>query len=172
MSIIKLKIIGGGQTGADQAGWRAAKRFGLETGGWMPKGFLTEEGKRPEFAELYGAKEHKSASYVPRRRLNIEESDATIIFAIDPKSPGSMKTVEEAYELEKPNITIKVYGDPGKQNRIEALAGIWLSEVKPKVINIAGNRESKFPGVGDWTEKHLAALFRHLGFKEIGREDE
>ena len=33
------KIISGGQTGADQAAWRAAKAFGVPTGGWMPKDF-------------------------------------------------------------------------------------------------------------------------------------
>ena len=31
--------------------------FGVPTGGWMPKGFLTEDGPRPEFAEQYGAAE-------------------------------------------------------------------------------------------------------------------
>jgi hypothetical protein len=49
------KTISGGQTGADQAAWRAAKAHAIATGGWMPKGFLTEDGPRPEFAELYGA---------------------------------------------------------------------------------------------------------------------
>ena len=49
------KIISGGQSGADQAGWRVARAFGIPTGGAMPLGFLTEEGSRPEFAELYGA---------------------------------------------------------------------------------------------------------------------
>jgi hypothetical protein len=48
------RIITGGQTDADQAAWRAAKAFGIPTGGWMPLGFLTEAGARPEFAELYG----------------------------------------------------------------------------------------------------------------------
>ena len=28
---MSIKVISGGQTGADQAGWRAAKRFGLDT---------------------------------------------------------------------------------------------------------------------------------------------
>ena len=46
------RVISGGQTGADQAGWRAAKASGIPTGGWMPKGFLTEDGPRPEFAGL------------------------------------------------------------------------------------------------------------------------
>jgi RNA polymerase sigma factor (sigma-70 family) len=38
------KVISGGQTGADQAGLFAAEAFGIETGGWMPKGFLTLAG--------------------------------------------------------------------------------------------------------------------------------
>ena len=49
------KVISGGQTGADQAGWRAARAVGIPTGGWMPLGFLTEDSPRPEFADLYGA---------------------------------------------------------------------------------------------------------------------
>ena len=52
---MSLKIISGGQSGADQAGWRAARRLGLPTGGWMPRGFLTEDGPRPEFAREHGA---------------------------------------------------------------------------------------------------------------------
>jgi hypothetical protein len=32
------RVISGGQTGADQAGLAAAKRLGVPTGGFMPKG--------------------------------------------------------------------------------------------------------------------------------------
>src|SRR3954467_11618801 len=76
----------GGQTGADQAGWRAAKLLGLATGGWMPMGFRTEgrlddEGmpgpdeSHPEFAELYGARAHESLEYRVRTRANVGEAD-------------------------------------------------------------------------------------------------
>jgi hypothetical protein len=51
------KIISGGQTGAEQAGWRAARAFDVGCGGWMPNGFLTDDGPRPEFAAQYGAAE-------------------------------------------------------------------------------------------------------------------
>ena len=54
------RIVSGGQTGADQAGWRAAKALGIATGGWMARRFLTEDGPRPEFRKLYGAVEHPS----------------------------------------------------------------------------------------------------------------
>jgi Circularly permutated YpsA SLOG family len=37
-------VISGGQTGADQAGWRAAQACDIPTGGWMPLHFMTENG--------------------------------------------------------------------------------------------------------------------------------
>ena len=49
------KIISGGQSGADRAGWRAAKAFGVSSGGWMPRGILTDDGPHPEFADQFGA---------------------------------------------------------------------------------------------------------------------
>ena len=74
------RIVTGGQTGADQAGWRVARAFGIATGGWMPLGFLTEDGPRPEFAELYGAMEMPTASYRARTERNVRDSDATLWF--------------------------------------------------------------------------------------------
>jgi hypothetical protein len=61
------KIISGGQSGADQAGWRAAQMCGIVTGGWMPKDFLTEDGPCPEFAELFAARAMPTSAYPPRR---------------------------------------------------------------------------------------------------------
>ncbi len=52
-----LRIVSGGQTGADQAGWRAARSLGLRTGRWIPRGFETEAGPRLEFAREFGAVE-------------------------------------------------------------------------------------------------------------------
>jgi hypothetical protein len=63
-------VVTGGQTGADQGGWRAARAAGIPTGGWMTRGFLTEtpdgrgDESHPEFAGLYGAHELPSTRYV------------------------------------------------------------------------------------------------------------
>jgi hypothetical protein len=73
------KIITGGQTGADQAAWRAARVYGLPTGGWLPKGFLTEDGPRPEFATLYGAQEMPTDSYRARTEQNVRDSHGTVV---------------------------------------------------------------------------------------------
>jgi hypothetical protein len=55
-------VISGGQTGADQAGWRAAESCGIPMGGWMPFGFLTEEGPQRWVANVYGAREMPTKS--------------------------------------------------------------------------------------------------------------
>ncbi len=43
MAPMLKKFISGGQTGADLAGWQAAKAHGIPTGGAVPRGFLTED---------------------------------------------------------------------------------------------------------------------------------
>lgn len=74
-------VITGGQTGVDQAGWRAAKAAGFATGGFMPMGFRTEgqiesdgsvgpDEAHPEFADLYGARDLESLEYRVRTRAN------------------------------------------------------------------------------------------------------
>lgn len=88
MKLAIEKVLSGGQTGADQAGWRAAKALGIPTGGLMPAGFRTEgapgrdayDEDHPEFAALYGATAHHSRDYPPRTRINVESADLTLIF--------------------------------------------------------------------------------------------
>jgi Circularly permutated YpsA SLOG family len=86
------RVVSGGQTGADQAGGRAAKALGIATGGRMPSGFLTEAGPRPGFAERFGAVEGPGAGDPERTRANARDSDATAWFG-DPDSPGGRPTL-------------------------------------------------------------------------------
>src|SRR3954464_2058117 len=86
------KVVSGGQTGADQAGWRAARAFGIPTGGFMPAGFLTEDGKRPDLAEAFGAVELTTADYPARPRRNAAEADATPWFG-STDTPGARATL-------------------------------------------------------------------------------
>jgi hypothetical protein len=80
LAVMLERVISGFQTGADIAGIYAARAHGIPTGGAMPRGFLTEEGPRPEFAELYGAVELPSSSYPARTERNVRDSDGTIWF--------------------------------------------------------------------------------------------
>jgi hypothetical protein len=150
-------IITGGQTGADQAAWRAASNSGLKTSGWMRKGFLTEEGPRPEFAKLYGARELDSPEYRVRTEENVRDSDATIWFgSID--TPGARTTLSAIKILGRPQQIIK----PNDLIRPSAIAS-WLAR-NPSIrrLNVAGNRESIEPGIGDRVERFLTQMMGQL----------
>jgi Circularly permutated YpsA SLOG family len=151
------QIISGGQTGADQAAGRPAVACGLATGGWMPQGFLTEEGPRPEFADLYGAIEMPTSDFRLRTEQNVRDSDATLWFG-STDTPGAKTTLNAVAGMNWPRMIVK----PGDLIRASAVAA-WLARNSGiKRLNVAGNRESKAPGIGDQVEQFLVAVFRRF----------
>jgi hypothetical protein len=160
-------VISGGQTGADQAGWRAAKACGIATGGWMPKGFRTEDGFRPGFADLYGAREHESKEYPVRTAANVCDSDAILWFG-STKSPGFFCTHRAASSSRhaRPMYVIRV---PDGFHPPVSQVTTWLDlHGNIRRLNVAGNRESSSPGIGSWVERYLAELFRAIQQREGG----
>lgn len=154
--IILKKIISGGQTGADQGALEATKQLNLETGGWMPRGFRTEAGSRIEFAKLYNLQETESHLYPPRT-WNVCQSDGTLIFG-NSYSPGCILTRKFVKNHGKALIEIAWFNDPGEQAwqypRIKFFTD-WLEENKIQTLNVAGNRESKNPGIQVATKDFL-----------------
>jgi hypothetical protein len=163
------RVISGGQSGADQAAWRAAKAAGIPTGGWMPLGFLTEDGPRPEFAELYGAREHPSPEYPPRTRANVALGDLLLVFdtsggkTLETISPGSRVALREAMAREIPSYLVMVgpLRFPATDHRVGAMAA-RIREGDHSALTVGGNRESKAPGIGAWVEDYLGRLFALL----------
>ena len=145
------KIVSGGQTGADSCIIVVGDRLGLPIGGLVPKGWRTELGPRPELADL-GFRETASANYAVRTRRNIEQSDATLIFAVNPDSDGTRLTIDHARRLGRPLLVV----DPFRDDAI-AVTKAWLNEARPAVLNVAGNRESKAPGIALRSEQVLTA---------------
>jgi hypothetical protein len=147
-------VIGGGQTGADLGGWKAARKVGIATSGWMPRGFLTEAGPRPEYAVLYGAKEHESPEYPPRTEANAREADATLWFG-DGDSRGFGCTMNACRKHGKPTKVIRPGGGitPG-------MLALWVHDGGYHVVNVAGNRESTCPGIEDRVQDFLVRAFR------------
>jgi hypothetical protein len=157
------KIVSGGQTGVDQAGWRAARRFGIATGGWMPRGFITEDGPKPGFEQTYGARPMATADYPDRTKANVEDSDGTLWIG-QSSSPGGRLTRRTAMELGRP------YRDVGTEERqvwSPQQTAKWIGDNQIRVLNVAGNRESTCFGIGHWAEQYLMEVLRQLGFKEV-----
>ena len=130
-----MKVISGGQTGADQAGLFVAKKIGLETGGWAPKNWMTSNGPQKNILEGYNLIESEKG-YKGRTWENIRDSNATIRLAVDFNSPGEICTLEGINYYKKPWLDIDLLDPKPLQEALE-----FLILVKPRILNIAGNTE-------------------------------
>ena len=147
-----IKIISGGQTGADRAALDWALAHNVECGGWCPKGRKAEDGP---IDPKYPLKETPSVSYVQRTEWNVRDSDATILFSIEPTlTGGSKKTVEFANAHKKPCLHLCA----GREAAAEKLRA-FVEEHGVKVLNVAGPRASKEPGVGEFVMSTLDKAF-------------
>jgi hypothetical protein len=160
---MNLKIISGGQSGTDQAALRAAKAAGLPTGGFAPKGWLTEDGPVPWLRE-FGLVESEPSSYAARTRLNVTTADATLVFDCV-ESQGTNLTYRECDRQKKPFRGI-LMERVGKDKVRLCCAAIppeqitdWIQDQKIRILNVAGNRESKAPGIGERVERFLGVVF-------------
>ena len=144
------KIISGGQTGADQGGLEAGRKLGLETGGTAPKGWKTERGPKPILLSEYGLVEAGAPGYPFRTEMNVANSDGTVIFGVT-SSPGTLLTLNLSNKLKKPCLL-------NPSERPDFLD--WISTNKIKILNVAGNRESKNPGIQERVKNWLIAALK------------
>ena len=138
------KIISGGQTGVDQAALDTAIKLNIPHGGWIPKGRKTEDGVLPE---KYQLQEMSTTSYPKRTEKNILDSEGTLIFSRGKLTGGSALTRKLEKQHQKPWVHI----DLDKQSKTEAVSRIskWIKNHDIQVLNVAGPRESKNPGIHD-----------------------
>lgn len=152
-----LSICSGCQTGAGQAGLEAARALGIDTTGYVTKGNRTENGPRPDLIAKYNLIELESYDYKERTKRNVAMAHGTVIFG--KRSVGSNTTEEYCRVLGKPccwvylpeeqrSPKIKVHARP-------ASFRLWLALHKIEILNVAGNRASRNPGIGDLTYRFL-----------------
>jgi hypothetical protein len=156
-SIMLDKILSGGQVGAEQAAWRAAKAYGVASDGWMPRGFLAEDGPHPEFAQQYGAAELPADSEIAPTEQNVRDTDATLWFG-ETTTSGAQATVGACQALGKPCMLIY----PGVSFEPSHVAA-WVADNTIRTLNVAGSREGEEPGIGDRVEQFLGQLLEQLG---------
>jgi len=130
-----MKIISGGQTGADLAGLQVGRELGYETGGWAPKNWKTSEGSKKVLLESYNLVESEYG-YRGRTRDNVRDSDVTMRLAVNFSSPGEECTMLAISTYEKFWFDVNLLNPPSLQ---EAL--VFLLNHQPQIINIAGNTQ-------------------------------
>ncbi len=140
------KILSGGQTGVDQAALLIAQKKGIEIGGWCPKSGLDENGESI-LIKYPALKETKTANPDERTKLNILDSDGTLILIsglpLEKIQDGTCLTIEFAKNINKPHLIISL------NNKKEATYSFskWVKENNIEILNIAGPRESNSPGI-------------------------
>jgi hypothetical protein len=133
------RIVSGGQTGVDRAALDAAIALGIEHGGWCPAGRLSEDGSVPSRYEL---RETSSSEYPERTEQNVIDSDATLILYVDRLKGGTRLTKRFCLQHSKPHLVVRL-----DQSSKESVVRDWLSQCRPKSLNVAGPRESTSPGI-------------------------
>ena len=157
--MIKLinRIVSGGQTGVDRAALDVALALGIACGGWCPKGRRAEDGV---IAATYPLIETEGRSYRQRTRLNVQDSDATLILNRGKLQGGTAYTQQLAQKMDKPCwvVQLDAPADPEK-------VMTWLRAHNVQTLNVAGPRESNCPGI------HAAAFDVLRSWLSIYKDD-
>jgi hypothetical protein len=138
-----IRIVSGGQTGVDRAALDVALELGTDCGGWVPAGRGAEDGRIPH--RYPNLREADAAEPAVRTRLNVRDSDATLLVTRGVPAGGSALTRELAGEIGRPLLHV----DLARLSRSDAAAAVrsWLDHTRPGTLNVAGPRESEAPGI-------------------------
>lgn len=136
------RIVSGGQTGADRAALDWAILRGVPHAGWCPQGRLAADGV---LADRYQLTQTESSGYRQRTKLNVRDSDATLVFNIGVLDGGTWQTVRFCQTLSKPYLIIQL--ETPSAVGVPAQVRQWLLAGSFSALNVAGPREEKRPGI-------------------------
>jgi len=148
--VMLQKIISGGQTGVDRAALDVGLEFGIPVGGYCPKGRRSEDGTIPD---QYPLVETNTSNYGVRTEKNVVESDGTLILNVGQPSSGTAYTIKMAKRHKKPFLVVQLDQETNSETVLH-----WLVTNKIRVLNVAGPRESKIPGIHKQALKFLRVL--------------
>ncbi|MYE59349.1 MAG: hypothetical protein F4X35_07220, partial [Alphaproteobacteria bacterium] len=116
-------------------------------GGGRPAGGGRAAARAPE---RYPLTETASAAYRVRTRLNVRDSDATLILCRGPLTGGTRLTAAIARRSGRPLRIADL------SRRVQApAAAAWLRRHGVRRLNIAGPRESQAPGISAEARRFL-----------------
>ena len=111
----------------------------------MPRGRRAEDGQVP--ARYGPMREAESPEYATRTRLNVQDTDATLVLRMGPATGGTLETIETARGFGRPLLEIDLEAsDPASVARtvIPWLEGLFITRSFLR-LNVAGPRASQAP---------------------------
>lgn len=153
-------IISGAQTGADRGALDAAIETGIPHAGWCPRGRKAEDGRIPD---VYNVSETASSAYPARTRKNVSDADATLVFTVGDLTRGSQLTVNTARSMRRPYLHIDLT-DGDEQSVYKIVRWIEISNGLEPIdsLNVAGSRESRFPGIGERVKRIMVQALKRM----------
>ena len=118
-----------------------AIRYGITHGGSVPAGRLAEDGV---IAERYTMTEIEGG-YRQRTKRNVMDSDATLVLNSGYLEGGTLATLRHAQRLGKPHLVVRL--DRKSRDKIAGETLRWIRNKGIRILNVAGPRESKRPGI-------------------------
>jgi len=155
------RIVSGGQTGVDRAALDVALELGLACGGWCPKGRLAEDGC---LDASYPLEETPSEEYAERTAWNVRDSDGTLVLNRERLTGGTALTVSLAAQFSKPCLVVELDHHPDATAVHE-----WMIEHQVRILNVAGPRESKSPGIYRLSRQFLHETLAGVSAPPTGR---
>lgn len=161
---MNIKIVSGGQTGVDQGALEAAQELGMEFGGWAPHGWRTESGTIPmgyqTSMQEYPDQGSDGKNYRARTKANVRDSHATLILVRElPLEGGTRLTKNFAASIGRSHHVVVMSAANAKEDVCEWLRQ-FTGQTSTFVLNVAGPRESKSPGIQAQTKAFLSEVLR------------
>ncbi len=152
------KIISGGQTGVDRAALDAGLACGLVIGGWCPLGRRAEDGP---IDPAYPLDETPETGYAQRTAWNVRDSHGTLILNRGELEGGTALTVRYLEETGKPFLVVALDEDPDP-----SAVRRWIRDNGIAVLNVAGPRRRKVPGIYEQARAFLEEVLEGAGDTE------
>jgi hypothetical protein len=86
----------------------------------------------------------------------------TVAWFGDPLSRNGRLTLGLARLVPIPAFVVEL-GEDGRPTHSPVRLADWLRDEDVRTVLVAGNRESKAPGIEEWVERYLIEVFRLLG---------
>lgn len=148
------KVVTGGEAGAEQAAWAAARRAGVATGGYMPAGYRTEAGPAPRLGALHGAVEFPLDD-ARRLRANLRRADG-LLWLGDADSPAAAEALAACRELSRPFLAANPRFAPPEE------AADWLLVFEIETLVASGPPASRDPEIAAIVSAYLDRVFLRL----------
>jgi hypothetical protein len=139
-----VEIWSGGQTGVDRAALDCALELGLPHRGWIPRGRRAEDG--PISERYTGLREAPTDQHDERTKLNVRDTDATLVLRWGEASGGTRLAMDTACSLNRTILDVDLAAmdvSEAAQLIAESLGRLR----RPLRLNVAGPRASEAPAV-------------------------